>query len=112
MEVGFSQDAGSLETLAKDYYRDSNGDVKIVLTVKVRYASVKKRLAHTSSDISTLNAPLRVRGTSFCLYRGPERVCSEEVFRDVYGRSVGDGIRLFLSDFIPDSTLEQVHPAL
>ncbi|KKY29452.1 hypothetical protein UCDDA912_g10623 [Diaporthe ampelina] len=97
MEVGYSQKAESLQQLAREYYEDSDGEVKTVLTFNVAYTPPEKR--GQAAD----------RTASFSLYRGDERIHKDKVFRDAQGKAVASGsLQLHLTDFVPDTVLEQL----
>lgn len=95
IEIGYSQKAKSLQRLAKEYYEDSGGQVKTVLTVDVEYGSPHQR--HQD------------RTAKLCLYRGPKRVCKDMVFLTADGDSLDSvQLQLCLSDFIPDDVLHHL----
>lgn len=105
IEVGFSQSTSSLQKLAKEYYENSDGNIKTVLTFKIEYldnASITKGNGQNPSSTSA-------GGASFCLYRGPERIHKDEKFRDSDGQYVDcSALELRLSDFVPDEVLAQL----
>lgn len=97
MEVGYSQKAESLQQIAREYYEDSDGEVKTVLTFNVAYTPPEKR--DQAAD----------RTASFSLYRGDERIYKDKVFRDARGKSVASGsFQLLFTDFVPNTVLEQL----
>lgn len=99
IEVGYSQSGRALEDLAQEYYEDSGGHVKTVLTVDVKYTPRGQR--QSSID----------KTASFCLYRGPRRVHLDVKFSDADGTPfAGTSLQLSLADFIPDSVLDQLSP--
>lgn len=95
IEVGYSQDAEELEQLAKDYYEQSNGKIKTVLTINTSTCRVTND--HTAK---------------LCLYRGPERVCHDMAFCNADGEAVEGCLNLYLADFIPDSVLDGLDRSL
>lgn len=104
VEVGYSQKAESLQELAKEYYEESDGEIKTVLTLNIEYGSPGQRNATVDHHDRT---------AVFCLYRGPKRVHKDTAFRDADGAPVaGVCLRLFLSDFIPDDMLRDLPAAL
>lgn len=112
-EVAYSQPEKCLPRLAKQYYEDTNGDIKTVLTFDLEYTPKARRrqergLGRTRSASQRQKAR-ETKQASFSLYRGPERIISEQPFRDECGRLVeGDGITLYVSDFIPDAVVDSL----
>lgn len=102
IEVGFSQGATSLERLAQEYYEESDGQIKTVLTIDIKYVSPAQRRSNPKFD----------RTAVFSLYRGPERIHQDTVFRNASGNLVPASLQLFLADFIPDQVLEQLDSVL
>lgn len=98
IEIGYSQKAESLQELAKEYYEQSDGEVKTVLTLNIDYSSPHQRASVAGQCDRT---------AVFCLYRGPKRVCKDVAFRGADGVPA-DGIQLRLSDFIPDDVLQHL----
>jgi hypothetical protein len=95
-----SQKRGALQYLAKDYYERSDGKIKTVLTVTVKYRSPDKRRSSTNTG---------GHSASFSLYRGPQQVHKNRLIREASGElAVDGGLELFLSDFIPDAVLCQL----
>lgn len=94
MEVAVSQKSKNLEFLPQDYYEGSGGEIKTVLTIDVDSANPEKR--------ATTTAPKEAR---FSLYRGPERIQTNMVFRHKDGRPGDCSLQFLLSDFIPDEVL-------
>lgn len=112
-EIGYNQKAASLQQLARDYRSGSDGKIKTILTIKVDYHSPKQRQAIAVKATSPNALPGRPidRKAVLCLYRGPQRVYKDRVFRDAQGNVVSDGgFQLLLSDFLPDTVLEALDP--
>ncbi|KAJ0100727.1 hypothetical protein J7T55_009319 [Diaporthe amygdali] len=104
LEVGYSQKATSLSQLAKDHFENSDGAIKIVLTININYAKSRER--HS-------NARVGAHSATFCLYRGPERIHHSTVFRDAQRQRLADvSLRPLLADFIPEDVLEELDPQL
>lgn len=106
LEVGYSQKATSLSQLAKDYFENSDGAIKTVLTINIGYAKPKERRQIAAGAPAAHTA-------AFSLYRGPDRIHHNTVFRDAHRQPVPDAsLRLLLTDLIPDDVLEQLSPQL
>lgn len=105
LEIGYSQRNVSLQDLAMEYYTGSNGDIKTVLTLDIEYAKPSQRRLSRASGSADRTA---VDCTSvLCLYRGPNRIHKDMVFRDAQGRATSNSLELLLSDFIPDDDIER-----
>lgn len=110
VEIAYSQGAKDLENLAKDYYEESAGKIKSVLTIDVEYAATEKRRAIAASRDNHPGSDGYVdRKAAFSFYRGPKRIHRDRVFRDSSGRPVAaKPLQLALSDFVPDRVLQQL----
>lgn len=100
IEIGYSQKAKALQGLAWDYYVESHGTIKTVLTISLE--DVYRGRRKTASDGSANQK------ATFCLYRGPDRICHNVVFRSADGRPVNGSLQLLLSDLVPDDVLKDV----
>lgn len=112
MEIGYSQKAANLEELARDYFEGSDGEIKTVLTLDLEYANPEQRKAITTSRTRSRRRSNANRTAVFCLYRGPERVCKDIIFRNPDGSPSNSSVQLelLLSDFIPDKILKKLAP--
>ncbi|KUI72998.1 hypothetical protein VM1G_08154 [Cytospora mali] len=101
--------ASSLERLAKQYYKDSNRQIKAVLATDSKYASPVRKQKHRRSNADSTVDSRAV----FSFYRISDRVHQETVIRDTHGNSVASSpLQLFIADFIPDQVLKQLNPVL
>lgn len=102
VEIGYSQEVKKLAGLAKEYYVDSDGAIKTVLTVRVPYFNPAQRQAIATSGAGSFNLE-----AAFSLYRGPHRIHNDVRFRDSRGQPIHScSIRLLLTDFLPNTLLE------
>lgn len=104
LEIGYSQKKVSLQDLARDYYAGSRGHIKTVLTLDIGYAKPSKR---RQSSASAEHTPID-HTSVLCLYRGPDRIHKDMVFRDAQGRPTSNRLQLLASDFIPDDEIERL----
>lgn len=102
IETGYSQKTRALQGLAWDYYVESHGTIKTVLTISLEDV-YRGRRKTASDDTSNHKA-------SLCLYRGPDRICHDVVFRSADGQPVDGSLQLLLSDLVPDEVLEHISP--
>lgn len=100
IETGYSQKAKALQGLAWDYYVESHGMIKTVLTISLEDVY---RGRHRAAPDGSAN-----KKATLCLYRGPDRICHDVVFRSADGQPVDGSLRLLLSDLVPDEVLEDV----
>lgn len=129
VEVAYShklnKDKKDLPGLAKQYYEDSNGRIKTVLTVDLEYTPKQKRKARVrqqhaqatqrqTRSSSRNQASYKPTSTAaFSFYRGPERIISNQLFRDQAGELVqSDGLTLLITDFLPDDVVERLSQVL
>lgn len=121
IEIAYSQKPKDLPRLAKQYYEDSDGRIKTVLTVDLEYTPKARRKARlrdqriqgeqrqTRSSAQGQLPPPTTQAASFSLYRGPDRIVSNQMFRDQAGAPIqGEGFTLQISDLIPDAALAQL----
>lgn len=121
VEISYSQDRKDLPALARQYYEDSKGRIKTVLTFDLEYMSKSKRKARLRRSIHGSERQTRSSSrrhekemasqslaATFSLYRGPDRIISNRLFRDRTGKLVddGEGLSLRLSDLVPDHILD------
>lgn len=97
IEVGYSQDAADLETLAQDYYELSNNQIKTVLTIDIDY-----------SKPVDYQAAAHGRAARFCLYRSQDRPHHNVVFRNARGNAADGSLDLRLIDFVPNFVLNNL----
>lgn len=105
IEIGYSQKAKALQGLAWDYYVDSYGAIKTVLTISLEDVYRGRRKTAASDGGTSTN-----QKASLCLYRGPNRICHDVVFRSADGQSVDGSLQLLLSDLVPDEVLQDIRP--
>lgn len=97
IEVGFSQKAKDLQTVAWDYYHRSNGAMKTVLTISLE-------------DVYRARRDGKKSQATFCLYRGPDRIYRDVLFRSADGQSVNGSLCLLISDLVPDQVIRDLRP--
>jgi hypothetical protein len=127
LEVAYSakvnKDKKDLSGLAQQYYEDSDGQIKTVLTVDLEYTPKQKRKARlrqkntqatrrqtrSSSQNQASNNTATSTAAVFSFYRGADRIISNQCFRDQTGKAVqGGGLTLHITDFLPDTVAEQL----
>lgn len=125
LEVGYSQRADSLEQLAVDYYEKSSGKIKTVLNFDIEYASGQDRKQQPAprnnnaadgtepgGNPDTPGSGNSARRAVLSLYRGPERIHGDAVFRDASGSPAAGSLQLVLADFVPDRVVRQLSTVL
>lgn len=127
VEVGYSEKSKDLEQLAADYWDESGGQIRTVLTIDLNYQSKQRRrqlkVKNKGEDKTAQEPKSSTEGqdedtsrtiiknpdlsASVCLYRGPDRIEHDKLFCGPDGSRRQGDILLNVADFLPPD-----HPEL
>lgn len=100
--MAYTKRANKLTALANEYYVNSDGVIKTVLTLRVLYFQPAYRQVMAESRGASFN-----REATFCLYRSSHRIQKDVKFRGALAQSIDSGlILLCLTDIPPYELLE------